>query len=151
MALWRYVAIPENKKICYFLYFFWLWRCGDMWRYVAIPQKFKKTVFFEVFFLRLWRCGDMWRYPKTRKSVIFCIFLVVALWRYVAICGETPKIKKTVFFEVFFLRLWRCGDMWRYPKTRKSVIFCIFLVVALWRYVAIPQKLKKQCFLKFFS
>ena len=84
MALWRYVAIPENKK----------------------------------------------------KSVIFCIFLVVALWRYVAICGDTPKIKKTVFFEVFFLRLWRCGDMWRYPKTRKYVFFVHFLVVALWRYVA---------------
>ena len=40
--MWRYVAIPENKKICYF----------------------------------------------------FVFFLVVALWRYAAICGDTPKIKK---------------------------------------------------------
>ena len=47
-------------------------------------------------------CGDMWRYPKTRKSVIFCIFLVVALWRYVAICGDTPKIKKKQCFLKFF-------------------------------------------------
>ena len=103
-------------------------------------------------------CGDMWRYPKTRKSVIFCIFLVVALWRYVAICGDTQKLKKTVFFEVFSLGCGAvaiCGDMWRYPKTRKSVIFCIFFgcgAVAIcgdmWRY---PKNLKKQCFLKFFS
>ena len=89
-------------------------------------------------------CGDT---RKQENLLFFVFFLVVALWRYVAI---PQKFKKTVFFEVFFLRLWRCGDMWRYPKTRKSVIFCIFLVVALWRYVAIPQKLKKQCFLKFF-
>ena len=68
----------------------------------------------------------MWRYPKNEKG-----------------CGAVANV--AVFFEViFFLRLWRCGDMWRYPKTRKSVIFCIFLVVALWRYVAIPQKLKKN-------
>ena len=119
-------------------------------------------------------CGDMWRYPKTRKSVIFLYFFGCGA---VAICGDTPKIKKkTVFFEVFFLRLWRCGDMWRYPKTRKSVIFCIFFgcgavaicgdtpkmrktvffevffpkAVALWRYVAIPENKKICHFFVFF-
>ena len=78
----------KQENLLFFLYFFGcdaVAICGD-------TPKIKKTVFFEVFFLRLWRCGDMWRYPKTRKSVIFCIFLVVALWRYVAICGDTPKI-----------------------------------------------------------
>ena len=86
-------------------------------------------------------CGDMWRYPKTKKSVIFCIFLVVALWRYVAICGDTPKIKKTVCFEVLFpkaVALWRyvaiCGDT---RKQENTFFFVHFLVVALWRYVAI--------------
>ena len=74
-----------------------------MWRYVAIPE-------------------------NKKKSVIFCIFLVVALWRYVAICGDTPKIKKTVFFEVFF------------PKA-----------VALWRYVAIPENKKIRFFCAFFG
>ena len=85
----------------------------------------------------------MWRYPKTRKSVIFLYFFGCGA---VAICGDTPKIKKTVFFEVFFLRLWRCGDMWRYVAIPENKKLCYFLYFWLWRYAAIPKKTQKHIY-----
>ena len=82
----------------------------------------------------------------TRKQKNLLFFVFFWLWR----CGDMwryPKnLKKQCFLKFFPKAVAICGDMWRYPKTRKSVIFCIFLVVALWRYVAIcgdTPKIKK--------
>ena len=44
--MWRYVAIPENKKICYFLYFF---GCGAVAICGDTPKIKKKQCFLKFF------------------------------------------------------------------------------------------------------
>ena len=57
-------------------------------------------------------------------------FWVVALWRCVAMCGDTKTIKKSQKMHIFELldfgvvALWRCVAI---PKKSKRVKKCIFL------------------------
>ena len=88
-------------------------------------------------------CGDMWRYPK--KTMFFLRFFskAVALWRFVAICGDTRK-QETLLFFVFFLAVAICGNTQKtqkhiyvaIPENRNICDFLYFWAVAQWRYLA---------------
>ena len=116
--MWRHQKWQKNGVFL----IFWENRVVALWRYVATSKIAKMCFFCDILFgkIGLWRCGDMWRHQTLQKTVFFLFFWknrVVALWRYVAICGDIKHCKKRCFSDFFGKS--GCGDMWRHKKWQK--------------------------------